>query len=489
MEKTKNKKKPMRASGRPPQRSHRSDKQSSQKREAPRNKPVKKDAVRAPGFQARHLAVTVIHDVMVKGRSLDGALNAAYATRLGQDLEPRDRALARLIAVTVLRRHGELAGVLNTFLGKPLSGDKSRIWPILLSGAAQLLILDVQPHAAISVSVDLAHDDPATERFAKLVNAILRRVSETGLEILKTSGAASRNFPDWLMASWRATYGEDVAEAMAEASVQEPALDISVAQDAPSWGETLGGFVLPTGSIRVKSSGRIEDLAGFADGAWWVQDAAAALPTKLFGDVQGQRIADLCAAPGGKTLQLAAGGAHVVAVDSSVNRLDRLKENLARTKLSATPIAADVQTWMPEDLFDGVLLDAPCTATGTIRRHPDILHVKRESDVGDLAKVQARLLQRAANFVRPGGTLIYCTCSLQPEEGEHQISAFLARHSAFRRWPLEPGEIGIQADWITPDGDLRTVPHAYTSDQSGCSGIDGFFAARLKRDDPADTAR
>ncbi len=433
------------------------------------------------GFDTRKIAVSIIHDVVVRGRSFDAAVAREFSSPVGQALEGRDRALAHLIAVTVLRRHGDLAAVLNTFLGKPLSDDKGKVWPILLSGAAQLLILEVQPHAAISLSVDVARTDQSAERFAKLVNAILRRTSETGAEILASLTGAARNVPDWMLQSWVRAYGEAAAEGIAAASIVEPALDITVAQNESEWAEKLSGIVLPTGSVRANVSGRIEELPGFQDGAWWVQDTAASLPAKLFGDVQGKRVADLCAAPGGKTLQLAARGAEVVAVDISLTRLDRLKENLARTKLSATGISADIFDWMPDAKFDGVLLDAPCTSTGTIRRHPDILHVKRENDIPALAKLQAGLLRRAADFVAPGGTLIFCTCSLQAEEGGAQIEKFLERRPEFVRKPIKAGEAGIQEDWITADGDLRTLPHLFPAQTPELSGIDGFFAARLVR--------
>ena len=434
-----------------------------------------------PGIESRRIAVNIIHDVMVRGRAFDVVLAKAFATPVGQQLEGRDRALARLIAVTVLRCHGDLAAVLNTFLGKPLSDDKGKVWPILLAGAAQLLLLEVQPHAAISLSVDLARTEPTAQRFDKLVNAILRRTSETGGEILGSLTDVSRNIPEWLLQSWIATYGEASAHRLAEASLREPALDLSVVSEPNALAEQLGGVVLETGTVRANVSGRIDALPGFETGSWWVQDAAAALPVKLFGDVKGKSVADLCAAPGGKTLQLASLGAQVTAVDSSLTRLERLKENLQRTGMTASTVSADVFDWSPDERFDGVLLDAPCTATGTIRRHPDILHIKRASDIPALAKIQASLLRRAADFVSPGGTLVYCTCSLQPEEGEHQITKFLERNKEFSRKPIEPGESGIASEWLTADGDLRTLPHLLESERSELSGIDGFFAARLVR--------
>ncbi len=247
------------------------------------------------------------------------------------------------------------------------------------------------------------------------------------------------------------------------------------------WAEKLGGVLLPTGSIRVKSQGRVDQLPGFAEGAWWVQDAAAALPARLLGDVTGAHVADLCAAPGGKMAQLAAMGARVTAVDLRPERLHRLKENLDRLGLSAECIAADVTSWSPGRTFDAVLLDAPCTATGTLRRHPDILHVKRPSDLTAIVKRQRHLLAAAARLVKPGGRLVYCTCSLEPEEGEQQIESFLAAHPEFRRVPMTPEELGIEPRSVTTAGELRTLPFHMPRSTPPAGGLDGFFAARLER--------
>lgn len=439
-----------------------------------------KNRPQQPGVRARTISVSLVHEVMVQGRSFDGALETAFARPSAAHLESRDRALARLIAVTVLRRHGELAEVLNTFLSKPLSKAKGHVWPLLLCGAAQLLVLEMPPHAVISTSVDVAHGRRDTKPFAKLVNAVLRRVAEQGPDRLAEM-SQKLNFPKWLWSSWQAAYGAQAVDEIARAMLSEPALDLSVARAPSIWAETLGGTLLDNGTVRITASGRVDALAGFSEGAWWVQDAAAALPAKLFGDVNGKRVADLCAAPGGKTLQLVASGAQVTAVDSARGRLDRLKANLARTKLKAETVTADVLEWTPDGPFDAVLLDAPCTATGTIRRHPDILHLKRANDVGALAAIQEKLLQRAADLVKPGGMLIYCTCSLQPEEGEQQIAGFLAARPDFSRQPIAPGECGIEERWLTADGDLRTLPHLLVGKTPELSGIDGFFAARLVR--------
>jgi 16S rRNA (cytosine967-C5)-methyltransferase len=239
---------------------------------------------------------------------------------------------------------------------------------------------------------------------------------------------------------------------------------------------------LPTGSIRRIEGGRIEDLPGYDDGAWWVQDAAAALVARAAGDVAGLRVADLCAAPGGKTAGLAAAGALVTAVDVSPKRLERLRANLQRLRLNADAVAADAATWAPERTFDVVVLDAPCTATGTIRRHPDILRLKRPEDVERMATVQRSLLSNACRLVRPGGRLLYSTCSLEPDEGEQQVAKLLADNPHFARAPISAAEIGADPSWITAAGEIRTLPHHLPLDRPEISGIDGFFIARLRRE-------
>jgi 16S rRNA (cytosine967-C5)-methyltransferase len=247
------------------------------------------------------------------------------------------------------------------------------------------------------------------------------------------------------------------------------------------WAATLGATVLPTGSLRMAAEGRIEDLPGYADGAWWVQDAAAALPAKLLGDVAGQRVADLCAAPGGKSASLAARGAHVTAVDISAERLQRLTTNLSRLHLSATVVEADITSWLPTTLFDAVLLDAPCSATGTIRRHPDILRLKRSSDIAKLVPLQARMLDQALRIVKPGGLLVFCTCSLEHDEGVAHVDRLLNDNSNVERVPISAPAFGVDPSWLTPAGDLRTLPFHCPSDVPELSGLDGFYAARLRR--------
>lgn len=395
-------------------------------------------------------------------------------------MPPRDRALARSISATALRRRGELEHVLDQFLERRPPGN---LWPILLTGAAQLVCLKMSPHAVVDLTVEAIRRDRGAHRFAKLANAVLRRVAERGAAALQQADTVRLNMPQWLWQSWVAAYGEDTARRIAEASLSEAPLDISLkpGSDAASWAERLGGRVLPSGSIRLTAHGRVEELPGYAEGNWWVQDAAAALVARAAGDVAGRTIADLCAAPGGKTAALAAAGALVTAVDTSTPRLGRLSENLRRLRLDADLVEADAATWSPGRTFDAVVLDAPCTATGTIRRHPDILHLKQPQDVARMAAVQVSLLNNAARLVREGGTLIYSTCSLQPEEGPEPVAAFLAAHADFERAPIAAGEIRGEPSWITANGDVRTLPCHLPLEPPELSGMDGFFVARLRR--------
>jgi 16S rRNA (cytosine967-C5)-methyltransferase len=428
------------------------------------------------GLQAREAAVRLLTAVLAEGHSLDGALAKEFQQSA---LEPRDRALARLIATTVLRRLGQLEALLHSYLEKPLPKKQGALWPILLSAAAQLLFLDTPPHAAVGLAVEQARRDRQAGRYDKLVNALLRRAGREGRATLEKQDAVALNIPSWLLQRWISAYGEGTARRIAEASLSEAPLDISVKSDAEAWAAKLGGGVLPTGSIRLSAGGRVDAMPGFEEGAWWVQDAGAALPARLLGDVAGRSIADLCAAPGGKTAQLAAAGAKVTSIDLSAARMQRLKSNLERLKLDAELVEADAGTWSPGGKFDAVLLDAPCTATGTIRRHPDILRLKRPEDAAALAEIQSRLLNNAAELVAPGGTLLYCTCSLEPEEGPAQIERFLSAHPQFERHPIAPGESGIAPECLNEIGDLRTLPFHLPGAEPALSGVDGFYVARL----------
>jgi 16S rRNA (cytosine967-C5)-methyltransferase len=324
----------------------------------------------------------------------------------------------------------------------------------------------------VDTSVDLA---PAP--FKGLVNAVLRRVIREGEAILAEQDAAKLNIPDWLWRSWAVAYGEEECRRIAEASLNEPPLDLSLREDPNVWAERLDGVVLPTGSVRIKTPRLVEDVPGYKDGVWWVQDAAAALPVRLLGPLMGRHVVDLCAAPGGKTAQLLAGGAHVMAIDRSAPRVARLLRNLDRLKFTADVMVDDAGSWRPSMPVDSVLLDAPCSATGTLRRHPDILRLRTPDDVTKLAHLQMRLLKSAFGMVKPGGTVIYCVCSLQDEEGPDIVERFLIDNPDISRVPIQSAEIYGLSEMITSHGDLRTLPFHLAE----LGGMDAFYAARLKK--------
>jgi 16S rRNA (cytosine967-C5)-methyltransferase len=433
-------------------------------------------SVEAPGLAARRIAADVLDGVLRRRRSLDVELEHAAARPAA--LPERDRALVRALAALVLRRLGTLRHLLGRCLERGIPRDAPRVETALLIGAAQILWLDVPDHAAVDLAVRLIQSDRRGARYAGLVNAVLRRLARERADLLAGVDAAALDTPAWLMARWVKTYGAETARAIAAANGREPALDLTVKGDPEPWAKRIGGRVLPTGSVRALVHGPVAQLPGYGEGAWWVQDAAAALPAKLLGDVRGLTVADLCAAPGGKTAQLAAAGARVVAVDRAAGRLERLRENLARLDLGAETVVADVAQWQAGP-FDAVLLDAPCSSTGTIRRHPDIPWLKREADIAALAALQRRLLARALALTKPGGILVYSTCSLEPEEGIEIVAELLDGRDDVRRRPIAPGE--VPAGWLTPDGDLRTLPCHLDDPDSRLAGLDGFYAARLQR--------
>jgi 16S rRNA (cytosine967-C5)-methyltransferase len=422
----------------------------------------------------RRIAAEIVDGVLRRRRGLDDMLESS---RDLAGLEDRDRALARALVGVVLRRLGTLRHLLGLFLdrGPP---DAPRVESALLLGAAQILFLDVPDHAAVDLSVRLVQAERHAARFAGLVNAVLRRVAREGAALLASLDTPVLDTPEWLFARWTSRYGAGTAHAIAAAHAHEPALDLTVKSDPEDWAAKLGGRVLPTGTVRLVAHGAVTALPGFAEGAWWVQDAAAALPARLFGDLRGLRVADLCAAPGGKTAQLVAAGAQVTAIDRAPARLKRLQDNLARLSLQAEVICADLAEWTAEP-FDAVLLDAPCSSTGTIRRHPDVAWLKRPEDVTALAAAQRRLIERAAALTKPGGTLLYCTCSLEPEENEAVIAELLGREPGLRRKPIAATELSGLGEFISDDGDLRTLPCQLPDSDPRFAGLDGFYAARL----------
>jgi 16S rRNA (cytosine967-C5)-methyltransferase len=430
-----------------------------------------------PGLAARRIAADIIDGVLRRKIALDAQISGKGAHPGLPALPERDRALMRRLAGTVLRRLGSLRHLLQGFLERGFPADAPRVETILLLGAAQILWLEVPDHAAVDLSVRLAQADRRAARYAGLVNAVLRRVTQS--KGTQADGKV-RDTPDWLLARWTKNYGKETAREIAIANSQEPALDLTVKENPQYWADRVHGRVLPTGSVRTLAHGAVTLLPGFAEGAWWVQDAAAAIPTRLFGDINGRIVADLCAAPGGKTAQLSLAGAKVTAVDRSPQRLVRLRDNFSRIGLAADVAAADVLEW-DTPAFDAVLLDAPCSSTGTIRRHPDVSWLKSEADITTLGGMQRRLLDRAVELTKPGGTLVYCVCSLEPEEGEQQIEALLAREPRVQRKPIVASEVWGHAEFINAAGDLRTLPMQLPDTDPRWGGIDGFYAARLVR--------
>ena len=419
---------------------------------------------------SRAAALALLSGVLGKRRQLDGQLS------LLEGLAPRDAGFARALASQTLRHFGQLDTVIRHFAPKPLSPHKAGpAGEILLMGACELLILKVAAHAAVDGANRLAASDAKAVHFKPLINAVLRRVAREGEAVL-ASTPASLNTPDWLLGRWTAQYGDALAHDIAAAHGREAPLDIVLKNPSATFPESEVLFGL---GRRVHDATRIEDMPGFASGDWWVQDAAATLPVALLGDVKGKRVIELCAAPGGKTLQLAAAGAQVVAVERDAMRMKRVAENLGRVGLTAEMVVVDARDYCGRAGL--VLLDAPCTATGTIRRHPDLPWIRGAADITAASAAAYEILQNAANMVEPGGILVFAVCSLEREEGKEQIAAFLDGNPEFFRVPARAGDVFGHSEWITPEGDLRTLP-CHLNDRGG---MDGFYAARLRRSETA----
>jgi 16S rRNA (cytosine967-C5)-methyltransferase len=408
----------------------------------------------------RLAALRLVQAALARRGGLDEALAAPGL--LG--MSAQDRAFARAVAMTTLRRLGQIDRVLDARLRKE---PPEPVRDLLRIGLAQAFWLDTPDFAAADTTVALA---PAALR--GLVNAVMRGALRDGIPPDDPRNLA----PPWLLARWTAAYGEEDAFAIARQIALEPATDLTLRDPADETvADVLEAQALPGGSVRLRRRGDVAEWPGYSEGRWWVQDAAAAIPARLFPIRPDETAVDLCAAPGGKTLQLAAAGARVTALDKSAGRLRRVKTGLERTGLAAETLVADAADWEDARQFDAVLLDAPCSASGTFRRHPDALWNARPGDISSLAALQARLLASAARRVRPGGRLVYSVCSLEPEEGEAQIRAFLAANPDFALDPAQAGEGGAPPTSLAPEGWLRILPHHLDD------GIDGFFVARLRR--------
>lgn len=422
---------------------------------------------------ARSQALEIFQQVLRRRQPLDGAIGAAGGF---SRLPGPDQAFARRLVTTAIRRLGQIDDALARCLERPLPAKAKTAQDVLRLGAAQLLFMEIPDHAAVDTAVGLfrAHGQGG---YAKLINAVLRRLAREGRAILTGQDAPRLNTPDWLWRSWAAAHGDGACRKIAEAHITEPPLDISTKGETDAWAARLGAEVLPGGSLRLRDAGAVTGLPGFADGEWWVQDVAAHLVCGLLGDIAGKRVIDLCAAPGGKTAALAAAGATVTAVDRSANRLRRLRGNLSRLGLSADIVEADAARWRPSEPVDAVLLDAPCSATGTLRRHPDAAYSKSAADIDKLSALQARLLAAAAEMVKPGGTLVFATCSLQPEEGPGVVRRAFEAGVPLGPTPISGSEVFDLDEVLTPDGWFRSLPFHLGS----LGGMDGFFACRFAR--------
>ena len=421
-------------------------------------------------FKSRSIVFEILTTVE-DGTQLDKALAAHIGLA---KLDSRDRRFVQLLATTYLRRRGQIEKILSPLIKRRPFGAQASANIILGMGAAQLLFLKTGAHAGVDSTVELMRQ-AGFERLCGLANAVMRRLTRDGDTLLAATHDAE-NLPDWLRRSWRHYWGEAATNAIARLSMLTPPLDISVIKDSKEWAEKLDGQVLEGQTIRRKFDGEPAKLLGFAEGAWWVQDAAAAVPARLLGQFGGKQVIDLCAAPGGKTAQLIASGATVTAIDNNRKRLERLRRNLKRLNMPAKLVLSDGRDFYPDAPVDAVLLDAPCSATGTIRRRPDILGNHSNAKISSLQTIQWELATTALGWLKPGGQMIYATCSLQPEEGEDIIAAIMdSANGQYVLTPITPADVGLFARSITETGCLRILPSAYED----IGGVDGFFVARL----------
>ncbi len=431
------------------------------------------------GYSVRHEALQVLDAILINKRPFEEVWSQSLGRADLKEMTDPDRGFTRLIVIATLRHMPRIDQILSRFLKNPLPDTAQTAQNILRSAIAQLLVLKSPPHAVLNIATSLAASNRQTLRYKGLINGVLRSYTRSQSGNFAVSPGECLNSPPWLYERWKDQYGEDRANLITAAHLVEPALDITVKSDRKKWAKQLKATLLPSGSLRIAQAGNPVNLDGFSEGSWWVQDAAAALPAKLFGDIDGKNVLDLCAAPGGKTAQLIAAGAKVTAVDRSKNRMKRLTENLSRLNLEADLITADAASFKPENAPDAILLDAPCSATGTIRRHPDVQYLKTLKDITDLAEVQTRLIAHAADILKPKGTLIYCVCSLEREEGEDQITEFLKKNKEFSLDLIKPEEIPGLEIACQERGDVRTLPYYYSEFGLGMQGMDGFYIARL----------
>ncbi|WP_427832917.1 RsmB/NOP family class I SAM-dependent RNA methyltransferase [Agrobacterium larrymoorei] len=419
-------------------------------------------------------AVKIIAAVIDKKTSLDGMLDAEHGNPSYRSLSLADRALVRAIINSALRHLPRIEAAISMMLDGPLPQGARSLHHVLVVAVAQMLYLDVPDHSAVDLAVEQAHRDPRNKRFVKLVNAVLRRLGREKEAVMEAIEAIPV-LPQWFQDRLVAAYGEDVASRIAQSQLVPSAIDLTVKSDPEGWAKKLNGSVLPNGSVRLGSfEGQVSALEGFAEGEWWVQDFSASMPVRLMGDIKGKRVADLCAAPGGKTAQLVLAGAKVTALDQSGNRLKRLKENLSRLGFVAETVEENMLKFLPDELFDAVLLDAPCSSTGTLRKHPDVSWTKDEKDIAKLANLQEQMLRHAIGLVKSGGLVVFSNCSLDPSEGEAMVARVLESDAGVERVAVTPEALPGMEIAISSHGDLRTTPDMF-------GGVDGFYAAVLRR--------
>ena len=433
---------------------------------------IKFSSQNSEGLKSRWAALKTLEGVLEKSCTINGALDK---TTEWEELKSEDRAFTKLLVLETVRHLPEIDQIYSSFLDRPLPRRAQHLKHLLRLGTAQIIFLKTPPHAAVNTTVALA-GQLMNHRLKGLANALLRKIACSDAK-LSLNESAKVNTPNWLWKSWCEAYGEENTLKIAQQHLKLAPTDLTVAKKSPEIASHLDAEILESGSLRCKGFGNPANWWGYADGRWWVQDAAAALPIKLIGDVRGLNVIDLCAAPGGKTAQLAMGGANVVSLDSSKLRSEILKANMKRLGLASNIIISDLREWKPSITADLVVLDAPCTATGTCRRHPEILRLRTSEDVQKMVRIQKNLLDSGAAMVPIGGTLLYITCSLQPEEGPDQVTDFLNRWANFARRPFKPLNWKGLEGVIDTNGALRTLPFHWSSR----GGMDGFFAAALKR--------
>jgi 16S rRNA (cytosine967-C5)-methyltransferase len=438
-----------------------------------------------PGLASRLVAAKILGLIIDRRNSPETILHEENGLPGWRALSARDQALVRAIVTSALRHHRRIECILSQVLDRKLPHKARQLHHALHVAAAQILYLEVPDSAAVDLAVTALRQDRPTARFASLANAILRRISREKLVLMQECNDWQYAFPEWFARQLRSDFGRPKAAAIAAMTSLEPNLDITLSPALSIQRRTeiiaeMEASLLPTGSLRILNSVPVQQLPGYEQGEWWVQDAAAALPAKMLGDVSGLAIADLCASPGGKTAQLAALGANVTAVDINQQRLVRLEQNLKRLQLTAEILKADIFEWNPPQKFDAVLLDAPCSSTGTIRRHPDIMWTKAPEDIAALADLQKRMILRAHGFLRPGGIMVFANCSIFKQEGEHIVSEIDASAFPLVVVPILPGEISGVDSMINGQGAIRTLPCDFASSVEQRGGLDGFFAVRLR---------